>query len=210
MSLAFVDGAANLDYEGMNPPNPFPIEIPTSRLVLRRPTLEDASGLHEAVTDSFAELSRWMIWARNSYSIDDAKEFCSYANDAFDSGTHLPTLLRLPNDGKIIGSAELTSIDPEVPSFEIGYWIRSDYAGFGYVTEAAHALTTFAFRKLDSNRVQIRMDSNNHRSWAIPERLGYEWEATLESSSRDNLGQLAAFRIYAMFDIQQLLPLNTG
>ena len=189
-------------------PHPFPIEIPTARLILRRPTLEDASGLHEAVTASYTELSRWMVWARGNYSIDDAKQFCTHAKDGFDSGIHLPTLLRLPNDGKIIGSAELSSIDPEVPSFEIGYWIHTGYSGYGYVTEATHALTTFAFQELDSNRVQIRMDSNNHRSWAIPERLGYKLEATLISSARDNLGDLAAFRLYAMFSVEQLLPLK--
>ena len=194
----------------MNTLNPFPVEIPTARLILRRPTLDDAVAVNDVVNASFTELSRWMIWARGSYGINDAKQFCKYASDAFDSGTHLPTLIRLPNDGKIIGAAELTSIDPEVPSFEIGYWIHTDYVGHGYVTEATHALTTFAFQKLDSNRVQIRMDSNNHRSWAIPERLGYEWEATLQSNARDNLGQLAAYRIYAMFDIKQLLPLKTG
>ena len=192
----------------MNTPTPFPIEIPTARLILRRPTLGDADGVLEAVQASFAELSRWMIWARGPYDINDAKEFCGNARDAFDSGTHLATLLRLPDDGKIIGSAELTTIDQEVPSHEIGYWIHSDYTGFGYVTEAAHALTTFAFRELDSNRVQIRMDGNNQRSWAIPERLGYKWEATLASSARDNLGQLTAFRVYAMFDIRELLPLK--
>ena len=94
-----------------------------------------------------------------------------------------------------------------MPSFEIGYWIHSDYSGYGYVTEATHALTSFAFQKLNSNRVQIRVDTNNQKSWAIPERLGYKWEATLKATSRDNLGELATYRVYAMFEINQLLPL---
>lgn len=188
--------------------NPFPIEIPTARLILRRPAREDAKGLHKAVKASFSELNRWMIWARGTYSVDDAREFCLLAKEGFDSQKHLPMLLRLPDNGKIIGSAELSSVDPEVPSFEIGYWIQTDYAGHGYVTEATHALTTFAFQILESNRVQIRMDNSNNRSWAVPERLGYKWEATLQSSARDNLGKLATYRIYAMFDIEQLLPLK--
>ena len=188
--------------------HPFPIEIPTARLILRRPTLEDARGLHEAVTASFAELNRWMVWARGSYTIDDAEQFCMHAKEGFDSGLHLPTLLRLPKEGKVIGAAELTCIDPEVPSFEIGYWIHTEYSGHGYVTEATHALTTFAFRELDSSRIQIRIDSNNRRSCAIPERLGYECEATLKASARDNLGDLATFKVYAMFNIEQLLPLR--
>ncbi|MCY4130619.1 MAG: GNAT family N-acetyltransferase [Gammaproteobacteria bacterium] len=189
-------------------PHPYPIEIPTARLILRRPTLEDASGLHEAVTASYTELSRWMVWARGSYNIESAEEACIRAKEGFDSGVRLPTLLRLPDDGKIIGMAELESIDPEVPSFEIGYWIHSAYSGHGYVTEATHALTTLAFQKLDSNRVQIRVDTNNQKSWAIPERLGYKFEAALKSSARDNLGDLTTFRVYAMFKIEQLLRLR--
>ena len=189
-------------------PYSYPIEIPTARLILRRPTLEDATGLHEAVEASYPELSRWMVWARGTYNIEGAEEACRRAKEGFDSGVRLPTLLRLPNDGKIIGMAELESIDPEVPSFEIGYWIHTAYSGHGYVTEATHALTTFAFRELDSNRVQIRVDTNNQKSWAIPERLGYTWEATLKSTSRDNLGELATYRVYAMYEIEQLSPLN--
>ena len=192
----------------MTSPYPLPVEIPTARLVLRPPTQDDASGLLGAVMASYTELSRWMVWARGGYTVEDAEQFCNHAKEGFDSGIHFPTLLRLPRDGKIIGSAELTSIDPEVPSFEIGYWLHSGYTGHGYVTEATHALTTFAFRNLDSNRVQIRVDTNNKKSWAIPERLGYSWEATLKSTSRDNLGELATYRVYAMFEIEQLLPLE--
>lgn len=186
----------------------YPIEIPTARLILRRPTLEDAPGVYEAVKASYSELSRWMVWARESYNIEDAEQFCTRAREGFESGIHLTTLIRLPNDGKIIGLAELSSVDPEVPSFEIGYWIHTAYTGRGYVTEATHALTTFAFQRLDSNRVQIRMDTNNRRSWAIPERLGYQWEATLKAIGRDNLGELETYRVYAMFEIGQLLPLR--
>ncbi len=190
----------------MDTPHSFPSEIRTSRLILRRPDLADAAGLHEAVAASFAELSRWMPWARGSYSIDDAQQFCAHAKGSFDAGVHF--LIRLPEDGTIIGSAELTTIDEEVPSFEIGYWIQTSYSGFGYITEAAHALTSFAFEKLGSNRVQIRIDTKNHRSWAIPKRLGYELEATHSSYSRDNLGELAAYRVYAMFNLERLRPLK--
>ena len=190
----------------MDTPNSFPNEIRTARLTLSRPDLADAAGLHVAVAASYAELSRWMPWARGSYSIDDARQFCADATGSFDAGVHF--LIRLPEDGTIIGAAELTTMDAQVPSFEIGYWIHTSYSGFGYVTEAAHALTSFAFVKLGSNRVQIRMDEKNHRSWAIPMRLGYELEATLTSYSRDNLGELAAYRVYAMFNLERLRPLK--
>ena len=94
----------------------------------------------------------------------------------------------------------------EVPSFEIGYWIHRAHARQGYVTEAARALATLAFDELGSGRVEIRMDENNRRSWAVAERLGLEWEATLKSHRRDISGKLSNTRVYAMFDGRQLAP----
>ena len=91
-----------------------------------------------------------------------------------------------------------------VPSFEIGYWIHTAHAGQGYVTEAARALAILAFDGLGSRRVEIRMVENNQRSRAVAGRLGFEWEATLKSHRRDNLGQLIGTRLYAMFDGGQL------
>ena len=50
------------------------------------------------------------------------------------------------------------------------------------------------------------MDENNRRNWAVAERLGLEWEATLKSHRRDYLGKLSNTRVYAMFDGRQLAP----
>ena len=182
----------------------YPEQLATERLILRPPSPDDAPGVLDAVTASYAELHRWMDWAKAPYGIDEARAFCAAARTAFEDGEEFATLMTLPGHGRIIGSAGLVARDMAVPSFEIGYWIHTAHAGQGYVTEAARALARLAFEGLGSRRIEIRMDENNRRSCAVAERLGFEWEATLKAHRRDNLGQLVATRLYAMFDGSQL------
>ena len=51
------------------------------------------------------------------------------------------------------------------------------------MVEAAKGITDFAFSELKANRVEIRCDSLNKKSRAIPEKLGFKLEGTLESAS---------------------------
>ncbi len=182
----------------------YPEQLATERLILRPPSPDDAPGVLDAVTASYAELHRWMDWAKAPYGIDEARAFCAAARTAFEDGEEFATLMTLPGHGRIIGSAGLIARDMAVPSFEIGYWIQTAHAGQGYVTEAVRTLARLAFEGLGSRRVEIRMDENNRRSWAVAERLGFEWEATLKSHRRDNLGQLVGTRLYAMFNGSRL------
>lgn len=51
------------------------------------------------------------------------------------------------------------------------------------MVEAAKGITDYAFSELKANRVEIRCDSFNKKSRAIPEKLGFKLEGTLESAS---------------------------
>ena len=187
----------------------FPTELETERLLLRALTPRDAPALHEAVTASYAELHRWMPWAKAPYGIDEARRFCTFARKRFEEGVDFHVLLLLADDRSIIGSAGVQTRDPDVPSFEIGYWLHTAHVGRGFVTEAVRALTRFAFDRLGGRRLELRIDDRNRRSQAVAERLGYEWEATFRSDHRDNLGELGDTRIYAMFSASELaLPVS--
>jgi len=182
----------------------FPTELKTERLILRPLTPLDAPGLVEAVTASYPELHRWMPWAKAPYGIEEAKQFCAFASKSFEEGVDFNVLLVHAADRRIIGSAGVHTRDPDVPSFEIGYWLHTAFVGRGFVTEAIRTLTRFAFNRLGSRRLELRIDDRNRRSQAVAERLGYEWEATCKSDRRNNLGELSDSRIYAMFSVSQL------
>ena len=179
----------------------FPSRLVTKRLILRPPTPDDAAGVLAAVTASYPELHRWMPWAKDAYGIEQARAFCADSQQKLNKGEDFTTLLTLRDSGTIIGSSGLMVADPTVPSFEAGYWAHTAYTGQGYVSEAVIALTRLAFEGCGAKRVELKIDECNHRSQAVAERLGFELEATLKASGRDNAGAITSTRIYAMFDV---------
>ena len=63
---------------------------------------------------------------------------------------------------------------------EIGYWIRADESGRGFVTEAARAMIDVA-RQVDRfAHIEIRCDARNAPSAAVPKRLGFRLSETIE------------------------------
>ena len=84
--------------------------------------------------------------------------------------------------GEFIASAGLHRINWDIPQFEIGYWIDTRFSGKGYMVEVER-YNGLRFSELKANRVEIRCDSLNKKSRAIPEKLGFKLEGTLESAS---------------------------
>ena len=182
----------------------FPDRIETERLILRLPTPSDARRFFKAVVGSQAELRQWMPWAVDPYDFDQAKQFCEAAVRELEAAKEFTAVLVPKRRRRIVGCCSLKARDWKVPRFEIGYWLRTEDVGNGYATEAARAMTELAFRSLAAERVEIRVDDRNRRSYAIPERLGFEWEATLKSHERGTDGELSNTRVYVLFGLSRL------
>jgi len=56
-------------------------------------------------------------------------------------------------------------------TWEIGWALARDHQGFGYVTEAASALLSYAFGALRCHRVIATCQPENPASWRVAERL---------------------------------------
>ena len=182
----------------------FPERLETERLVLRPPTEADQEGLLEAVTASYSELNEWLAWAKVPYGPDEAAKWIEDSARRRAAETVYGVLLVLKPSGQIVGTVALHALDWNVPEFELAYWLHTGFTGHGYATEAARELARYAFGNLGARRVVIRADDRNQGSWAIAERLGFEWEATLKSDGRSNAGELMDLRVYALFDVAKL------
>ena len=182
----------------------FPDKVETERLVLRPPVARDARKFYKAVDESLPELRQWMPWAVAPYDLGKAQSFCEAAMKNAAQGDEYSVLMVTRGRRRIVGCCSLKARDWAVPRFEIGYWLRTGAVGNGYATEAARALTELAFRVLAAERVEIRVDDLNARSCAIPERLGFELEATLRAHERATNGELSNTRIYAIWSFGRL------
>jgi RimJ/RimL family protein N-acetyltransferase len=161
----------------------FPEEFTTERLLIRKPLPGDGKAVYAAMQASLNELKPWMPWAHTNQSEQDVEANIRDSIAKFITREDLRLHILDKVTGEFIGSSGLHRIDWAVPKFEIGYWIDAHYTGQGYITEATEAITNFAFQVLKAKRVEIRCDSKNSRSRAIPERLGFTLEGILKNNS---------------------------
>jgi ribosomal-protein-serine acetyltransferase len=98
------------------------------------------------------------------------------ANDGFQTA--------IVHDGRIAGVIGFLSVEWNRRATSLGYWLGGSFQGRGTMTAAVRALTAHALLAWELNRVEIRVASENSRSRAIPERLGFREEGTLRQADR--------------------------
>jgi ribosomal-protein-serine acetyltransferase len=86
--------------------------------------------------------------------------------------------------GALIGVIALEYVDSVNRMTEIGYWLSAEAEGKGLILKTCPTLIDYAFRTLNLNRVQIRCASENIRSRAIPEKLGFRQEGILRRAEK--------------------------
>ena len=175
-----------------------PEQFESERLILRASRFGDGAELNRAVIESFAELNRWMPWAKERPSLEESESYCRAARARFLTREDLTILIFLKSSGELVGSTGFHRINWDVPSVEIGYWCATKHTGKGYITEATRALTLFAFETLRAARVELRIDASNKPSIAVVERLNFTLEGVLRNEGRNNAGELRDMAIYAL------------
>lgn len=155
----------------------------TERLLIRKPLPGDGKAVYEAIQASLDELKPWMPFAHANQSEQDVEANIIESIAKFITREDLRLHIFNKETGEFIGSSGLHRINWDVPKFEIGYWIDTRHTGKGYITEATNAITNFAFNELKAKRVEIRCESRNTKSRAIPEKLGFTLEGILKNDS---------------------------
>ncbi len=163
-----------------------PMPIQTERLLIRPPELGDGSIINKAIVESYEVLKLMMPWAQTIPSVDESEEFVRQAAANWilkkNEEPYLNLWIFRRDTMQFIGGTGLHHMNWDIPAFESGYWLHAKHHNQGFATEAINALTKYVFQKLQAMRLEIRCDINNIRSKKIPERLGFELEATLKNN----------------------------
>jgi RimJ/RimL family protein N-acetyltransferase len=157
--------------ELLSPPAP-PLPVRTERLVLRKPTVEDAD-------DSYAYLSRSDVCEYLLSGPFTRGEVAAELRRRADNPPHRLSLV-IEHEGTVIGDLMLALEKPGYDMAEIGWVIHPAYAGRGLATEAARALIDLAFSHYGVHRVRAELDARNLRSAALAARLGMRQEALFQ------------------------------
>jgi ribosomal-protein-serine acetyltransferase len=135
---------------------------------------EDAGALFAVVDANRAYLRRWMPWLDGNRSSADTLAFIQSTRKMASDNLGFSVAIRV--DEEIAGITGYHTINWPNRSSIMGYWIAEPHQGRGIMTRSCRALIDFAFAALNINRVAIACATENGRSRAIPERLGFQRE----------------------------------
>jgi ribosomal-protein-serine acetyltransferase len=161
--------------------------------LLRQSRIEDLDAIWAAVEEERDRIGVWMPWVETTRTKDDERVWLERVVDA---GALDGCGIWL--EGEFAGGIGLM-LDSFGIVGEIGYWIRTGFEGRGLVTRACAALVDHAFEAIGLHRLVIRAGVENHRSRAIPERLGFTFEGIAREEGR-GVGGFYDLAVYGLLD----------
>lgn len=134
------------------------------------------------VHQNHERLLHWCPWLDEVETIEKTRNFLKGKLARFADGNGFTA--GFFENGALIGVIALEYIDRANQMTEIGYWLSSEAEGKGLIIKTCPILIDYAFGELKMNRVQIRCASENIRSRAIPEKLGFRQEGVLRKAEK--------------------------
>lgn len=140
----------------------------TRRLTLRLPLDVDAEAITDALQDT--NVSRMLSNVPSPYNHEDAVKWIkkTQKHAAANSGDVSFCIYR----HKFLGVVSVTTNDDGVPA--LGYWLERSAWGQGFMSEAARATVSHAFRKFGYDKIVSGAYEDNRASMTILEKLGFE------------------------------------
>jgi RimJ/RimL family protein N-acetyltransferase len=150
-----------------------PETLLTERLLLRRPTLNDAPAVYEYGGDP--EVTRYLMFPTHR-SLADAEGFLGASGRRWESGDEYCWLITVRGQDRPIGSIACRL---RGHAADIGYVLARGSWRQGYATEAGRAVTAWAADLPAVHRVWAVCDVENTASAHVLEKLGMRREGIL-------------------------------
>ena len=143
-----------------------------NNIEIRRYKDSDISALFSAVIESIEEVSKWLPWCSDNYSIEDSKEWIrEIVPIRWESKMWCDFVIVNPISNRVLGGCSLVEIDLQTKEASIGYWVRTSETKKGIATFACHHLLHFGFTELQLEKIKIIASIENEASRKVAEKL---------------------------------------
>lgn len=150
--------------------------VESARLTLVPVDAVHAPEIWRVVDGSRAWLQPWLPWVPFQKDVDAAARFAEASAQDWDQGRAVRFLIQERSGGRLCGVVGLENCVEMHRSCELGYWLRKDAAGQGFMTEAARLCVDFGFRRMGVHRLRIAAATGNAPSLRVIARLGFQYE----------------------------------
>jgi len=151
-----------------------------------------------------AALAHPEIWEYMPFAMGDEAEARASLQQALAlqaEGRAIFYVMTLRESSELVGGTALLSVDPRVPSFEVGpTWIVPHHQRTRVNTEAKSLQLAFAFETLGAARVELKAEVRNQRSRTAIARIGAHAEGVLRNHMRRADGSLGDYAIFSIVE----------
>ncbi|MES2761612.1 MAG: GNAT family N-acetyltransferase [Bacteroidota bacterium] len=153
--------------------DPFPV-LETERLVLRRPTLEDAQDYFalRSNVDAMKHIAKPI-----QTTIEETKSLIYKINEMINFNDGIGWAVCFKHDRKMIGSVSFHRVEKEHYRAEIGYMLHPDHWKQGIISEAVGALIDYGFNALKLHSIEAHIDPANMGSEKVLQKFNFVKEA---------------------------------
>lgn len=155
------------------------VQLTEGPLLVRTYCAEDAAALYEAARESIAEVSVWLPWCHENYSVQESREFIR-SRQLASQGEEWYSFATFEKDsGRFLGGVGLNFFNRVHQMANLGYWVRTSAVGRGVATGATRTVARFGFEQLGLHRIEIVAAVGNVASQRVAEKAGAVREGVL-------------------------------
>ena len=139
-----------------------------------------ADELFDLIEENREYLKEWLPWLDNNRYLQNTIDFIRITQIQYERNETVQ--FAILHKGKIAGIVGFHRIDWINRATAIGYWIGEQYQGRGLITKSCSRVLDYSFGRMGLNRIEIRCATENAKSRAIPERLGFKEEGLIRDA----------------------------
>ncbi len=165
----------NLDYKKLT--------LTDGKILLRPYRMSDVAGQYQAIRESIKELSPWLPFAHEAYSMKECRDWLKKRAGEWKKGSEYGFGIFDAKHGTLIGGCGINCISTIAMNANLGYWVRTSRTGQGVAAAATRLLAKWAFEALKLNRIEVLVAVGNEPSLHTALKAG----ATREGFLRNRL-----------------------
>jgi ribosomal-protein-serine acetyltransferase len=157
------------------------LELTDGKIILRPYRSDDVKRLYEAIRESIKELSPWLPFAHERYSIKESNDWVKKRPKDWKKGAVYDFAIFDASDGVLLGGCGLNAVDKINRCANLGYWVRTSRRGKGVATAATILLAKWGFEALKMVRIEVLVATGNERSLRVAEKARAKREGILRN-----------------------------
>jgi len=146
-------------------------------ILLKEIGWEDVGPIFNTIDNERTYMEKWLPFVELTQDISFTRNFVKNYLES----DRLDLTCAIYYKHQFVGLIGLKDTDLDNKKTEIGYWLSESFQQKGIITRSCRKLINYIFDELELNRIQITVATENLRSQAVAERLGF----TREGIERD-------------------------